>query len=157
MTYNLILIRSSSFLTWFCWYAQLSSGFIGADRFDFKYAGTMLAINTFGAEVVVMAVVMVVVSMGAEYADRSGFTDKHRREENISSRAKAMSTPLLCMYTWCAYRMFLVACSCGCALIHRRHLMVWAVFAPKVAFETAFWGVTGVFGIILVVSMSAFC
>jgi GPI ethanolamine phosphate transferase membrane region len=130
---------------------QLSSGFIGADRFDFNYAGTLLAMNTFGAEVVMMVVTMVVVSMYDHYADSGNAIDKHHEEEETPSQSDGkMSAPLLCMYTWCAYRMFLLACSCGCALIHRRHLMVWAVFAPKVAFETAFWGVTGLFGILLV-------
>lgn len=26
-------------------------------------------------------------------------------------------------------------CATTCALLHRRHLMVWAVFAPKFCFE----------------------
>ena len=37
------------------------------------------------------------------------------------------------------YRMLGVTCSAFCALVLRRHLMVWAVFAPKLAFEIAFW------------------
>jgi hypothetical protein len=31
-----------------------------------------------------------------------------------------------------AYRLCLLSLSCAAAALHRRHLMVWAVFAPKV-------------------------
>jgi hypothetical protein len=53
---------------------------------------------------------------------------------------------------WSLYRLWVVVCACVCALIHRRHLMVWAIFAPKVVFEMAFWCVEGVISILLVLS-----
>lgn len=36
-------------------------------------------------------------------------------------------------------RLFTLFCCSVCGLYHRRHLMVWAIFAPKIAFEAAFW------------------
>ncbi len=42
------------------------------------------------------------------------------------------------------YDISIVMCSCVAAGMHRRHLMVWAIFALKVAFEAVIWGVLGV-------------
>ena len=39
----------------------------------------------------------------------------------------------LLLFVWGTYRMFVLTMSCYCAMIHRRHLMVWAIFAPKVS------------------------
>ena len=50
----------------------------------------------------------------------------------------------LCVQAVGAYRCLCVACSCVCALVLRRHLMVWDVFAPKLAFEGSIWMVQAV-------------
>ena len=39
----------------------------------------------------------------------------------------------LSLFVWGTYRMFVLTMSCYCAMLHRRHLMVWAIFAPKVS------------------------
>jgi phosphatidylinositol glycan class O len=33
------------------------------------------------------------------------------------------------------FRAFAATCAALCAFIHRRHLMVWAIFAPKFVFD----------------------
>ena len=39
----------------------------------------------------------------------------------------------LSLFVWGTYRIFVLTMSCYCAMLHRRHLMVWAIFAPKVS------------------------
>lgn len=44
-------------------------------------------------------------------------------------------TEIIFVIVWCTYRISVLTMSCMCAFLHRRHLMVWAVFAPKVSTE----------------------
>ena len=37
------------------------------------------------------------------------------------------------IFVWGTYKLLVLTASCFCAFLHRRHLMVWAVFAPKVS------------------------
>ena len=43
--------------------------------------------------------------------------------------------PLLSLLTYLTHRLLLLLCTLTSALVHRRHLMVWRVFAPKTIFE----------------------
>lgn len=45
------------------------------------------------------------------------------------------------------HRCWTAACCCACAALHRRHLMVWGVFAPKLLFELCWLGVQAVAGL----------
>ena len=40
------------------------------------------------------------------------------------------------LFVWGTYKLLVLTMSCLCAFLHRRHLMVWAVFAPKVSTDT---------------------
>ena len=40
--------------------------------------------------------------------------------------------PFQAFETCFVYRLLQIICSCGAVAMHRRHLMIWAVFAPKV-------------------------
>lgn len=94
---------------------QLSAGFTGNDTFSFYPAGCLLALNTFGWDL--LALLLVVA---------------WTRTQRAASQATALR-PLL------AYRLLLLLGACGCCALHRRHLMVWAIFAPKLVFEAAFF------------------
>ena len=48
---------------------------------------------------------------------------------------------MIMLQAFACYRVLVLLVSCLTAIELRRHLMVWAVFAPKLAFEAAFWGV----------------
>ena len=89
---------------------HLSSGFTLSDNFQFYTAGLCLAINTFGADALSYLCMFMCHSQ--------------------TDRVKSVSF---------VYRMTVLAGSTLCVLIHRRHLMVWTVFAPKLIFEMAFW------------------
>lgn len=45
------------------------------------------------------------------------------------------------------HRCWTAACCCACAAMHRRHLMVWGVFAPKLLFELCWLGVQAAIGL----------
>ena len=123
---------------------QLSSGFVGADTFNFSYAGSLLAANTFGGEVAALLALLAAVRWLAHgpapgpkcIGGDSGSQDAWAAQQRALSR-------------WCAYRLWLLVASAGCCVVHRRHLMVWAVFAPKLAFEASFWGVVGTTALLL--------
>ena len=96
---------------------QLEAGFVGLPYFHFYWAGAMLALNTFGPDLLaLLALYTAVESAGGAGADR---------------RTAAGAVSL--------YRQVLVFVSCLTALVLRRHLMVWALFAPKLAFEASMW------------------
>ena len=52
--------------------------------------------------------------------------------------------PYEIIYSALFYRMMVVVGSTFAAAMHRRHLMVWAVFAPKLIFEATFFVVYSV-------------
>ena len=57
-----------------------------------------------------------------------------RRPGSAAAGGPAPTRLLLLLYmTWQAVG---TACATACAAVHRRHLMVWAIFAPKFCFET---------------------
>jgi phosphatidylinositol glycan class O len=100
---------------------QLDSGFILSDSFNFYTAGMMLAINTFISEVFGILIILVLVSYIKRFDKNQG-----KKKEMI-------------ILTITLFKLSTVFCSCLSAFILRRHLMVWAVFAPKVIFEVSFW------------------
>lgn len=119
-------------------------GFIGNEHFNFFYAGICLAINTFGYDVLAILAYHIVALLAMERSsalllpatttknslpervkgdgDRVGGTQQQRRGRTL------YHVSAVC----CLYRIMLLCFSCFAAALHRRHLMVWAVFAPKV-------------------------
>ena len=98
-------------------YLQLSAGFVGADTFHFGYAGSMLAANTFGYDILFICI---------NFWGLLNFRD-----------VIDIPSDIFCFALF--YRSMVVIGSAFSAAIHRRHLMVWAVFAPKLIFETIFY------------------
>lgn len=84
---------------------QLSVGFIGQKTFQFYYAGFALALNTFSSEVLLVL-----------------FFAMIPRNFKLAMRFNLI------------LRMSMVLMSAVVAFVLRRHLMVWAIFAPKVSF-----------------------
>ena len=94
---------------------HLDAGFVGTDTFHYLYAGFLLFINTFGYDVMII--------LGALFFC-------HEMQSKVFQ-----NLPEMCIQTMSTYRCLVVCCSCICALVLRRHLMVWDIFAPKLAFE----------------------
>ncbi len=108
-------------------------GFVGSESFHFAYAGVCLALNTFGFDHMA-AVAVHIVALRWEQKYGSGRDGKAIGGGRIFRTLVGASL---------LYRMAMVLCGCASAALLRRHLMVWAVFAPKAAFEAAFWVVGG--------------
>lgn len=92
---------------------QLDVAFIGMERFHFTYGGLMLFLNTFGMEVLILILVSIMFT---------SYQSKHQIYQS-----------------YLIHRKILLINSCMSCLILRRHLMVWAIFAPKLIFESCFY------------------
>lgn len=103
---------------------QLSVGFIGVSSFHFYYAGSCLLINTFGADILALFLCV--------------YTSE---------------CPSTSLRSFLSLRMMQTALSCLSAWVLRRHLMLWAVFAPKLFFEAAMYIVV----LIVVAVLTQFC
>jgi hypothetical protein len=107
---------------------QLAAAFIGREHFDFIYAGCCLFLNTFGW-------------------DMLGLLLCYATSKPAGSAAGGKGKDAVTVF--CVHRGVVLAISCLSAWILRRHLMLWAVFAPKVVFETAMAIVCTVVAILL--------
>ena len=102
---------------------QVGVGFIGTDAFHFHYAGELLALNTFGYEII--GLLTAAAFLLFVFESLAITTHAARKWRRTTLRLGALL--LLAMYMSVALGSVLAAA------VLRRHLMVWAVFAPKVS------------------------
>lgn len=93
---------------------QLEVGFVGANQFNFLYAGLLLAVNTFGYDVLAL--------LWLAYS-----------RYHLEGRSRLM------LHVAGVVRLCSALCSCLCVLLLNRHLRLWAVYGPKAVFETIFY------------------
>lgn len=91
---------------------QLEVGFVGTQQFQYSYAGLLLALNTFGYDILALLWIVHI---------RSTLDTK------VTLRVIGVG------------RLCAVHCSCFCVLLLNRHLRLWAVYGPKAVFETVFY------------------
>ena len=96
---------------------QLDAGFILSDNFNFYMAGMMLSLNTFISEILAIVAILIL----ANYLEHS-----YQMKEII-------------ILSITSFKLSTLLFSCLSSFLLRRHLMVWAIFAPKVIFEISFW------------------
>jgi phosphatidylinositol glycan class O len=96
---------------------QLDAGFILTDSFNFYMAGLTLSLNTFISEILGIVIILIL----ANYLEQS-----YQMKEII-------------ILSIILFKLSTLLFSCLSAFLLRRHLMVWAIFAPKVIFEISFW------------------
>jgi len=90
---------------------QYSAAFVATIEFDFVFAGSQLFLNTFGWEIVGISAVCL-----------TSFA--HRKPS---------------LWKWyCFYQIIEGFCNCVSVSILRRHLMVWATYAPRFIFAAIF-------------------
>lgn len=97
---------------------QYSAAFVGFDDFQFEAGGLLLALNTFGTELLGLLCLPWLL-----------------RPAPPSHAAWALHVLMACS----GLRTLLTAV---CVTVQRRHLMVWAIFAPKLIFDAALHLVT---------------
>jgi hypothetical protein len=136
-----------------------ATAFVGFDDFNYYIGGTLLSLNTFTPHI--MAAVLLPMIMG--------WRARQMASLSLSSSSSSSSTPPLPRVTintitrvidgWhhdgqyaCTLFVFLfiarAALSTINAFIQRRHLMVWAIFAPKFVFDATSMLVTSLLFII---------
>ena len=125
---------------------QYTSGFVGFREFHLLRAAILMSMDTFGA-------MGLVGSFGIRYAmENSTISGQHKVSKTTSScacsekRNDQLRTQSSTKQILVLLFAFIRAASCFCAMlsaaIQRRHLYVWALFAPRFVFETAFLLVT---------------
>lgn len=85
-----------------------SAAFVGFSEFDFTIGGALLFLNTFGTEILI-PIILALDLRGGDLEAGLG------------------------MYVTCSTLRTVL--TCACVVIQRRHLMVWAIFAPKFVFD----------------------
>ncbi len=97
----------------------------------------MLGINTFGHEILAS---LLLLTIPYHFIDQKFVNLKNNRIiSSLSCEVDSFKTePLIFVDKDLSYqvylcnRVFLITTSGICGLIHRHHLMVWSIFAPKV-------------------------
>ena len=112
-------LRSNTAGTWQKYMVEWHAGFVGMEEFEWYVSGALLSLNTFGPHMVMTI------------AAQAGFTNP------TSCEARRRTTCLTYMLVR-GLNAWVATCS---AAIQRRHLMVWALFAPKFLFEVCFLAV----------------
>lgn len=128
---------------------QFVSVFTGFDDFEFYRSGFLLGVNTF-SPIGICGIVIPISSCilckihpfdcarakgSARSRGENGNTIPHGTQGIMRNRSEVMLTSASVFQFLYAYKVFW---SMLCATIQRRHLMIWAIFAPKFAFEVVF-------------------
>ena len=107
---------------------QYSSAFVSTVEFDFVLGGMQLFLNTFGWEIVGL----VAVRMTSAFHKKPG------------------------IWRWyCVFQILESFLNCISVSVLRRHLMVWAVYAPRFLFSSVFLIINGL-GQLVVFVMSSY-
>ena len=66
--------------------------------------------------------------------DNDNHLNTNKKFDNKKNKKMLELKKLQIVYilVWCTYRLCVLTMSCWSACVLRRHLMVWAIFAPKV-------------------------
>ena len=124
---------------------QVSAAFVGLEEFSYYISGALLGLNTFGGSIlgVVMAVV---VTAGRQCGARPSPTNEATAlgllgsgtagaAATQSSSAAALPPFRVVLSSFSYVFALRTVCSVLNVSIQRRHLMVWAIFAPKFIFD----------------------
>jgi len=97
---------------------QFSAAFVATDTFQFYIAGLSLFMNTFGWEILGSCLVLV-------YSRSSSTKNGPAAGRNV-------------WHWFCYYQWIEIVASCISVSVMKRHLMVWAIFAPRFMFAAVF-------------------
>lgn len=96
---------------------------MGFDEFSFRVGGVLLFLNTFGTEL------MVVLMVGHEIL---ATVSSSPSTAALSTYPPSLPSSFATLLHLSAFKTLMTTL---CVLLHRRHLMVWAIFAPKLIFD----------------------
>ena len=116
---------------------HFACAFTGFTQFNFFIMGTLLAMNTWSGNIVACALLPAaasqMVQVGEKEKKKASATDA-KKQVSIQPSGFQLATRRVAL----AYSLFTsvgVLVSTAFVALERRHLMVWAIFAPKFIFE----------------------
>lgn len=125
------------------------------------HAGLMVAINTCGYDILALLVSIFISNLTHIHTfDRSrniisrctNTSDEHYTSSHSSTgRETCAAGGCIAIFIFVAYHSFVLAGSCASVLVLRHHLMLWAVFAPKVMFDVVCWIVYMVVAVLILI------
>jgi hypothetical protein len=128
---------------------RVSRAFVGFESFNLFISGFLLILDTFGCHILATLLFLTVLV----HLERMACYSRESNEPTESTASSpAPSLPLvwveigMCVFLF--YHAFGMTLSVICVTMHRRHLMVWEIFAPKFMFDAC---------ITLVVEVTACC
>ena len=107
---------------------QFSAAFVATNTFQFHLSGVSLFMNTFGCEILGSCLVLVY--------SQSCYFSSTRRSSSSASAANYNIWQWFIYYQWTE-----MLTSCISVSLMKRHLMVWAIFAPRFMFAAVFTAV----------------
>ena len=107
---------------------KVSVAFTGTNTFNFLYGGIMLFINTFGSEIIALLALR-------SHCQRRDDDNKNKNKNDNNNNSKHHPAIVACLW----FKLYVATSSVLCNLVLRKHLMVFAVFAPKLIFELSFF------------------
>lgn len=106
---------------------QYSAAFVAFDEFQFHTAGISLFFNTFGWEIIGSLFLLMVTRR------------RTRSAKSTEVKGGGKGTGAEAIWKWfCLYQLLEAVGSCLSVSLMRRHLMVWAIFAPRFIFAAVF-------------------
>lgn len=115
-----------------------SAGFVGSDEFHLWRSGTLVALNTFGGLLLALLALPCIVEYMQTSVSNSAPAKQRGRGTKMAvagSDGAALQRAVLVAGLVRAAPAFCAMLSAG---VQRRHLYVWALFAPKYVFEACF-------------------
>jgi len=100
---------------------HFAAAFTGFKTFNFYGMGLLLAFETWSGDILLTACAPII-------AARLG-NGRRAQSSDLSAPVARIAQKMT------LFRSIPAACAVGCAALHRRHLMVWAIFAPKFVYD----------------------
>lgn len=157
---------------------QYAAGFVGVEEFDFYLSGGLVLLNTLASPLVFTLALPILFSTQPKFTlsaqdelatanlshsssirqrlSRNSYVSalsveqekEHSEQSFDGERKQSQQMEILLLQSQCMHSLNLAA-SMLCVFIMRRHLMVWAIFAPKFAFDVIWLISTNVFSLFI--------
>jgi phosphatidylinositol glycan class O len=114
---------------------QFSAAFVATNIFQFHIAGMSLFMNTFGWEILGSCLILVY--------SRARRSNNHWGESSSLNRSNNDVWDWFLFFQWTE-----ILASCVSVRMMKRHLMVWAIFAPRFMFAAIFSALAFGFGVV---------
>jgi phosphatidylinositol glycan class O len=144
---------------------QISAAFLGLEGFGFYASGALLALNTFGAQILGVLLVALLDALrrvqatsGSELTASAASSAAKKTKQHAVAITTVVPPPPPSSFPASLHLFSLLfLCRSVCSVLNvalqRRHLMVWAIFAPKFLFDA----VAGVIVELAVMLVAAAC